>query len=116
METVLAAALVNTSATAHALRELAPSALTLVPMGHEGATPTLEDDLCGVAITSLLEGKRVELAQFIPALRAGPGRYFFGDDQWQYPREDFERCTAWDRFDFAIRAERVDDYARLVRC
>jgi 2-phosphosulfolactate phosphatase len=116
VEIVLAAALVNTSATARTLRGIAPSALTLAPMGHEGVTPTLEDDLCGVAITSHLEGEHFDLAQFVPALREGSGRYFFGDDQWQYPREDFERCTARDRFDFAIRAERVDDYARLVRC
>lgn len=115
-EGVIAASLVNVPATARALRAIAPAVLRLVPMGHEASTPTLEDDLCGAAIASLLEGGSFDLTPFFAALREGPGRYFFGDDQRQYPAEDFELCTAWDRFDFAIRADRMGGYARLVRC
>ncbi|MBK8695778.1 MAG: 2-phosphosulfolactate phosphatase [Deltaproteobacteria bacterium] len=115
-ELVLAASLVNAAATARYLWRFPDSAITLVPMGHEAITPSLEDDLCRRAIASHLQGRPFDLAPFIPALRDGSGRYFFGDDQRQYPREDFERCIACDRFDFAIRAERHGDYARLVRC
>ena len=113
---VLAASLVNAAATARYLRRLRDYTITLMPMGHEAVSPTLEDDLCRTAIASHLQSDPFDLTLSVAALRDGPGRYFFGDDQWQYPREDFERCIACDRFDFAIRAERHGDYARLVRC
>jgi 2-phosphosulfolactate phosphatase len=109
---VLVAALVNAGATAAWLRQMRAH-VRLWPMGHQAASPTLEDDLCAACIESLMIGRTFDLSPYRKALRDGPGRYFFGEDQWQYPREDFERCLELDRFDFAIQAEVRGDYARL---
>lgn len=109
---VLVAGFVNARATAAWLRRTRAH-VRLWPMGHEAASPTLEDDLCAACIESLLMGRGFDLRPHREALREGPGRYFFGEDQWQYPREDFERCLELDRFDFAIQAEVRGDHARL---
>lgn len=109
---VLVAGFVNARATAAWLRRR-PAHVRLWPMGHEAASPTLEDDLCAACIESLLMGRTFDLTPHREALRDGPGRYFFGKDQWQYPREDFERCLELDRFGFAIQAEVRGDHARL---
>lgn len=109
---VFLAGFVNASATARAIAGTSP---TLMPMGHEGVNPTLEDDLAADCIATRLAGGLFDLAAHLPALRAGPGRYFFGEDQLQYPRGDFDLCVALDAFDFPIRAERAGDYASLSR-
>lgn len=109
---VLVAGFVNARATAAWLRRTRAH-VRLWPMGHEAASPSLEDDLCAACIESLLIGRSFDLSPYQEALRDGPGRYFFGEDQWQYPREDFERCLELDRFDFAIQAEVRRDHARL---
>jgi 2-phosphosulfolactate phosphatase len=109
---VLVAGFVNARATAAWLRRTRAH-VRLRPMGYEAASPTLEDDLCAAYIESLLIGRPFDLSPHRQALRDGPGRYFFGEDQWQYPREDFERCLELDRFDFVIQAEVRGDHARL---
>lgn len=109
---VLVAGFVNARATAAWLRR-ARAHVRLWPMGHEAASPSLEDDLCAACIESLLIGRTFDLSPHRQALRDGPGRYFFGEDQWQYPREDFVRCLELNRFDFAIQAEARGDHARL---
>lgn len=109
---VLVAGFVNARATAAWLRRTRAH-VRLWPMRHEAASPTLEDDLCAACIESLLIGRTFDLSPHRQALRNGPGRYFFGEDQWQYPREDFERCLKLDRFGFAIQAEVRGDHARL---
>lgn len=109
---VLVAAFVNPRATAAWLRRTRAH-VRLWPMGHQAASPTLEDDLCAAYLESLLTDRTFDLSPHREALRDGSGRYFFGEDQWQYPREDFERCLELDRFDFAIQAEAGGDHARL---
>ncbi len=110
--TILLAGLVNLSAT---VRAAGDRPWVLHPMGHEGVTPSLEDDLTAALLTARREGRPVEIAPHLDALRHGPGRYFFSDDQAQYPAEDFVRCTSVDAFDFAVRAEHHGNYARLMR-
>lgn len=112
---VLVAGFVNAGATAHHVNTLGVAA-TLRPMGHEATTPTLEDDLCAALIQARIDGREFDLTQYLGALRAGPGRYFFGANQIEYPCRDFDLCTEVDRFPFAIRAHLFDDHARLVRC
>lgn len=110
--TVLLAGLVNATATA---RLVGGRPHQLVPMGHEGTTPSLEDDIAAAHIRACLEGVRFSLAPHIEALRSGPGRYFFAENQDEYPEADFDCCLAADAFDFAVRAEVFGDYARLSR-
>jgi 2-phosphosulfolactate phosphatase len=111
---ILAAAFGNAKATAHYVRKLNAS-VTLLPMGHEGTTPSLEDHLCAFYIHTLIQGKTLNLTPFLSRLREGPGSYFFSNDQWQYPRDDFIRCLKTNRFNFAIKADINDGYAVLTK-
>jgi len=113
-DVVLAAGFVNAAATANYVKGLTNAEVTILPMGHEGTTPSQEDDLCAKYIEALINEETIELDT--SSLKEGSGRYFFAEDQWQYPQEDFQRCLEVDRFNFAIQATVQDDYAILVRC
>lgn len=113
---VLAAGFVNAAATAGYLLHKRPSLVTLVSLGHDGSTRSLEDDLCAAHILALLSGRSPDLRPFTPELRRGPGSYFFGGDQREYPSADFTLCLDVDRFDFALCVEPCGDHARLRRC
>jgi 2-phosphosulfolactate phosphatase len=110
---VLAAGFVNAKATALFLSYLKDAEITYYPMGHEGNTPSLEDDLCAQYIAALVTGNIVNIKPYIPHLKTGAGSYFFGADQKQYPEKDFERCLELNRFDFPIRADIKNNYALL---
>ncbi|NGX38826.1 MAG: putative 2-phosphosulfolactate phosphatase [Chlamydiae bacterium] len=112
-DVILGAGFVNAKATTLYIQSLSSPEVQLFPMGHEGNTPSLEDELCAQYIECLLEGKDMDLSRYLPVLRNDSGRYFFSEDQWQYPREDFELCLEKDRFDFAVQAEVKGDYAIL---
>ncbi|MBK8262663.1 MAG: 2-phosphosulfolactate phosphatase [Nannocystis sp.] len=112
---VIAASFVNAAAIARYIRLQAPTRVTLVAMGHEGTSPTLEDALCAKAIQADLLGQPFDLGPWLQPLREGSGRYFFEGAQEEYPRADFDECTALDRFSFVLRAEVHGDYAELIR-
>jgi 2-phosphosulfolactate phosphatase len=112
---ILAAGLVNADATVLYIKKLINPVVNIAPMGHEGTTPSLEDDICAQYIKARLQGQMINLEQYYIPLREGPGRYFFSHDQWQYPRQDFECCLNLERFNFAIQAEVQGDYAILTR-
>lgn len=112
---VILAGFVNVAAVARYVQLRRPTEVTLVAMGHEGTVRSIEDELCSTAIAAALVGEAFDLAPWLPALRRGPGRYFFADAQDEYPLADFERCTELDRFAFVLRAEIRGDYAELRR-
>lgn len=113
---VLVTSFVNSGATARYIRKFPKAKVIIMPMGHEGNTPTLEDNLCGQYIVALINGKLFDIQQFLPELKQGSGKYFFGNDQWQYPSTDFHLCLDINRFNFPICAYVKDDYAILARC
>lgn len=113
---VLAVGLVNANATAQYIHTLPQAKIEVFPMGHEGITPSIEDHICQLYIQACLRGEKMALSPFLSTLRKGPGRYFFSQDQWQYPIEDFECCINTGRFNFAIQAEVKEDYAVLSHC
>lgn len=110
---ILAAAFVNARATARYIRKLSEPKVTIIPMGHEAVNPSIEDDICAQYILFLINGKQLDLKPFIPVLKKGSGKYFFTEDQWQYPREDFKRCLKANCFNFTIQAKLHDNYAIL---
>lgn len=111
---VLAASFVNAKATAKYITTLPHKKVTLIPMGHEAVTPSLEDNLCAEYIYGLLKGKSVFLSANWPSIRKGAGKYFFTDDQWQYPKQDFNLCLKPNQFNFAIQANLRQGYAHLT--
>lgn len=113
---VLAAGFVNAAATVRFVRQFINPKVKVIPMGHEGVTPSLEDDICALYIQALIADQEFDLAPYIPQIKEGPGKYLFSEDQWQYPFEDFDRCLEIDRFDFAIRAFVEKEWAILKPC
>jgi 2-phosphosulfolactate phosphatase len=114
-EVVLVTGFVNLSATALHIRQSGASSVQIIPMGHEGTTPSLEDNLCGDALRCALAGQSIGISQHLAEIRDGSGKYFFEADQAQYPHQDFDRCLEIDRFNFAVRAMVFSDYAKLIR-
>jgi 2-phosphosulfolactate phosphatase len=103
---VLSAALVNATATAQRIRELAPERVTLVRMGHEARERTLEDDLCAAWLASLLRGETFDTAGIPGQLAVAPSAQKFFDPACDYaPRADFDICVDVDRFRFALQLE-----------
>lgn len=113
---VLAAGFVNALATADYVSALSPASVQIKPMGFEAISPSLEDDVCATYLEALLRGEAMSLESYIPAIRAGAGQYFFSEDQWQYPVEDFSRCLRVGHCDFAVRAVACEGYALLKPC
>ncbi len=105
---LLAASLVNASATATWIRRQNPAVVTLVCMGWEGKRNTEEDQLCADYIRSLLEGCGMsDIRKQAEALRCSEGKKFFDPAQAEvFPEADFWLCTDVDRFSFAVRAEK----------
>jgi 2-phosphosulfolactate phosphatase len=110
---ILTGALVNADAIVRYLQRRAPEHVSLLILGHEGSGADLEDELCARLIQARLASEPFDLGSWYAQLRAGPGRYFFTEAQQEYPREDFDRCLALDRFDFVLCAELQGDHAQL---
>lgn len=113
---VLAAGLVNADATADYVLQCGYMNVDIQPMGHEAQVASLEDDVCAEYIAAKLQGRSFSIKKHIPDLQRSSGKYFFADDQWQYPQADFARCLHLKRFNFAIRASAGEGYAILERC
>lgn len=113
---VLAAGFVNASATVKFIKTLTNPEVSIIPMGYEGTTPSLEDDACAEYIAALINNIKMELTPYFSKIKEGPGQYFFSKDQWQYPSADFERCLEIDRFNFAIQALVKSEHAILTPC
>lgn len=106
-EEVLAASLVNASATAKYLATIRSEIVTLVPMGWTGEEPAEEDDLCAAYIAGLLRGEHPDSNGFAEVLRtATAAAKFFDPDQPWAPEEDFHLCLRVNRFPFALRLDR----------
>lgn len=111
---ILATGFVNAVATVQYIKSLQNTKIFIFPMGHEATSPSLEDNLCAEYIKSLLNDKKMNLYPFMKKIKKNSGKYFFSDDQWQYPYDDFKRCLEIDdKFNFAIQATVQDDYAIL---
>lgn len=115
-DVVLAASFVNAEATAKYIQKLSNPYVKIIPMGHEAMTPSLEDNLCAEYIEAFLKGQKINIDSYLTRLKETSGKYFFEDDQWQYPSEDFYYCLDTNRFDFAICAEVHEDFAVLKKC
>jgi 2-phosphosulfolactate phosphatase len=112
-DVVLLASFVNATATAQYIKSLQNPRVIILPMGHEGLKPSLEDELCAQYIKKKLEGKKLDISKYIAKLKTGSGSYFFAKDQYQYPSTDFNLCLEIDSFNFAIIAKVLEDYSIL---
>ncbi|MEA4920616.1 MAG: 2-phosphosulfolactate phosphatase [Clostridiaceae bacterium] len=101
---ILLGALVNANATAHYIKSLDPSRVSLVCMGLENREPTDEDTFCAEYIRALLLDEEYDIKKAIDKLPNGAGkRFFVPENQAFAPERDFYLCTEFDRFSFALK-------------
>jgi 2-phosphosulfolactate phosphatase len=114
---VLAAGLVNASATARYIKSVNPRQVSLVAMGYRASVSAEEDILCAHFIADRLKGGKAGFDGKIDALRVGSGKRFFEPGNIEFsPPTDFFLCTVVDRFDFVLKAEnRPDGHVELVK-
>lgn len=106
-EALFGASLLTASATAAAIRELAPPLVTLVAMGWKGERQTDEDEFCAVHLRRLLEGERPEREALRAQVAAAPESLKFGDpDRPHFHLRDKEIALRVDSVPFAIRIDR----------
>jgi 2-phosphosulfolactate phosphatase len=108
---VLLASFVNARATAHYIRRVKPSHVSIVAMGILSSQPAPEDERCGDYIESLLNDKPYDhLAAIKEILAHETGQKFLRGDKVFLPPEDAAICIQRDLFDFVLRAERDGDF------
>ena len=107
---LLAASLVNASATAAYLRLLHPPSVTLVTTGAWSDRDGDEDHACADLIEALLRGDDPPRLPFAERVRQSDfGRRFAAGSDAHLPPADLDCCAAADRFDFAMPMNRLAD-------
>ena len=107
---LLAASLVNASATAAYLRLVRPPSVTLVTTGAWSDRDGDEDHACADLIEALLRGQDPPRAAFAERVRRSDfGRRFAADTDPNLPAADLDCCAAVDRFGFAMPMSRLRD-------
>ena len=96
--------LVVAQATADAIRVEDPDLVTVVAMGDQGEVRSDEDELCGLFLRNLLEGRRPDgyaVGRLI--MEGGSTRKFYDSSQPQYQPQDVELALEVDRYSFAMK-------------
>lgn len=107
---LLAASLVNATATAAYLRLLRPPSVTLVTTGAWSDRDGDEDHACADLIAALLGGSDPPRAAFAERVRRSDfGRRFSAGVDPHLPPADLDCCADVDRFDFAMPMNRLQD-------
>jgi 2-phosphosulfolactate phosphatase len=101
---VLTGSLVNAGALVRHALARDPAVVSIVRMGHEARERCAEDDLCAELLVARLAGRPYDVATVRDRLRVAPAAAKFFDPAATWaPEQDFELCTAVDRFDFVLR-------------
>lgn len=109
-EILLAGSIVNAGATAKYILSQKPASVSLVAMGYRAVTSADEDILCAKMISDILKGGTHDFSERLQELRTSSGSRFFNPLNIDFsPPTDFFLCTMADRFDFALRAEKMSD-------
>jgi 2-phosphosulfolactate phosphatase len=110
-EFLFGAAFVVAAATARAIRALQPEEVTLIETGvlPDIAVDGDEDIALGDYLALLLDGAAPEPAPYLRRVRlAQTAQKFLDPAKPEFPAADLDYCTYLDRFDFALRVERLD--------
>lgn len=78
--------------------------VTLVCMGNPDGRRAYEDEVCAECIRDMLLGIKVELDEIYQRIRNNPtSNRFFDDTRLDSPKEDFDLCMDFNRFNFVVR-------------
>jgi 2-phosphosulfolactate phosphatase len=104
------ASLVVASATARVLS--AHPGVTIVSSGESGVNVAVEDRICADLIADLLHGDSSQVEPSAAAVAGCDRARVLQEASFAHP-DDVTLCTDVDRFDFAMRAEELDDLVRV---
>jgi 2-phosphosulfolactate phosphatase len=107
---LLTGSIVNAGATAKYIKSLNSAEISLVAMGYRATISADEDILCAEIIRDILIGGNNSFTERISELRHSSGSRFFDPANIDFsPPTDFFLCTMENKFDFALRAEKMSD-------
>jgi 2-phosphosulfolactate phosphatase len=107
---VFVASLCVATATAQSLLALDPDVVTFVETGVRAKGGGEEDIACADYIGSLLTGSALDVAGIQHrVLESSAAAKFSTSDNPDFPRADLDRALQIDRFQFAMKVDRVDN-------
>jgi 2-phosphosulfolactate phosphatase len=108
---VYAGSFVVAEATVKAILQGSPREVTIVAMGYNAMVRTDEDELCALYLRNLLQGRRPEREAIRKLVLAGGEMAKFRDPQQpHFHPEDVDIALEIDKYDFAIRVVREDEF------
>lgn len=112
---LFAGSLVCARATAKAILALQPEEVAFVITGEWVDRDGDEDAACADYLEALLSGKNPDPARYAQRVRDSDfGQRFLADTDNHLPASDLALCAEVDRFDFAMRALRIDGHLQLL--
>lgn len=104
---VITGSFVNAEAVIRYIQYMKPEELSLVCMGYRAGTNADEDELFATYVQNRIHGLESNYEEMVAVMREGSGSRFFNNETQEHaPSGDFYLCTALNRFDFVLRAER----------
>ncbi len=108
---IYAGSFVVAEATARAIQQSNPPEVTIVAMGYNAMVRTDEDELCALYLRNLLQGRRPEREAIRKLVLSGGEIAKYHDPQQPYFHpEDVDIALEIDKYDFAIRVVREDEF------
>jgi 2-phosphosulfolactate phosphatase len=94
-------------ATATAVRRENPPLVSIVAMGDQGRVRSDEDELCGLYLRNLLQGRHPDVASVRNlVLVGGATQKFYDNSQPQFHPKDVELALQFNRYPFAMKVTR----------
>jgi 2-phosphosulfolactate phosphatase len=96
-------------ATAAAVRRENPPLVSIVAMGDQGRVRSDEDELCGLYLRNLLQGRHPDVASVRNLVLVGRAtQKFYDASQPQFHPKDVELALQFNRYPFAMKVTRED--------
>jgi 2-phosphosulfolactate phosphatase len=106
---ILTGSFVNADAIINYIIRQSPARVSLVCMGYAARHPIEEDTLCAEYIRMKLLGETPDYGEMTETIRRTSGKRFFVAGHQDYaPSTDFYLCLDLNRFDFMLKAEKID--------
>ncbi len=106
---IITGSFVNAGAVQQYIQSRSPDAVSLVCMGYGAERPIEEDTCCAEYISRGLNGLKTDYNGMTEKIRETSGARFFDAKNQDYnPSSDFYLCLHLNRFDFILRAKKID--------
>jgi 2-phosphosulfolactate phosphatase len=107
---IITGSFVNAGAVVKYIQSRAPDMVSLVCMGYAAKRRIEEDTFCAEYIRNCLHGLETDYENMTDTIRETSGaRFFIARNQDHAPSTDLYLCLHRDRFDFVLKAKRIED-------